>query len=161
MVGNASANDSRRRARPPRDPVTPRKRSVTVPAHRRVIVALLDGWENQGMTEPVVRVTLLEQSLPDKITAAMQVRRIALQPNVMGGAHHHNGPVFGAIETGSVVFQVHGGLETTLRAGDVFYEPEDVLIDRFDATSEGVTFLGYFLSGPGESPELIPGLPSA
>ena len=113
------------------------------------------------MTEPVVRVTLLEQSLPDKVTAAMQVRRITLQPNVVGGPHHHNGPVFGAIETGSVVFQVNGGPESILRSGEVFYEPADVLIDRFDATSEGVTFLGYFLSGPGESPELTSGPPSA
>lgn len=111
------------------------------------------------MTEPVVRATVLEQALPQKIVAAMQVRRITLQPNVAGGPHHHNGPVFGAIEVGSVVFQVDGGIETILRAGDVFYEPADVLIDRFDATSEGVTFLGYFLSGPDETPTLTPGSP--
>lgn len=111
------------------------------------------------MIEPVARVTLLEQSLPEKVTAAMQVRRITLQPDVVGGPHHHNGPVFGAIETGSVYFQVDGGPETILRAGDVFYEPADVLIDRFDATPEGVTFLGYFLSGPNESPTLISGPP--
>lgn len=113
------------------------------------------------MTEPVVRVTLLEQPLPDKVTAAMQVRRITLQPNVVGGPHHHNGPVFGAIEAGSVFFQVDGGPETILRAGDVFYEPADVMINRFDATPEGVTFLGYFLSGPYETPTLTPGPPRA
>jgi len=48
-----------------------------------------------------------------------------------------------------------------LRAGDVFYEPAEILIDRFDATSEGVTFLGYFLSEPNESPELKHGPPNA
>jgi quercetin dioxygenase-like cupin family protein len=121
----------------------------------------LDDRDNQGMTEPVMRVTLLEQSLPDKVTAGVQVRRITLQPNVVGGPHCHNGPVFGAIEAGSVFFQVDGGAEAILHAGDVFYEPADVLIDRFDATNEGVTFLGYFLSGPGESPELTSGPPSA
>jgi quercetin dioxygenase-like cupin family protein len=113
------------------------------------------------MTEPVMRVTLLEQPIDDKIISAVLVRRITLQPNVVGGPHHHNGPVFGAIESGSVFFQVDGGPETVLRAGDVFYEPANVLIDRFDATSEGVTFLGYFLSGPNESPELTPGPPNA
>jgi len=111
-------------------------------------------WQNRSMTEPVVRVTLLEQSLDDKVTVSVQVRRITMQPDVVGGPHHHNGAVFGAIEAGSVFFQVDGGPETVLHAGDVFYEPADVLIDRFDATSEGVTFLGYFLSGPGEKPEL-------
>jgi len=64
------------------------------------------------MTEPVTRVTLLDQPLPHKVTAAVQVRRITLQPNVEG-------------------------------------------------TSEGVTFLGYFLSEPNESPELKHGPPNA
>ncbi|WP_161580500.1 cupin domain-containing protein [Subtercola vilae] len=112
------------------------------------------------MAEPVTRVTLLEESLSEQILASVQVKRITLQPNVAGGPHHHNGPVFGAIEVGSVVFQVDGGLETVLHAGDVFYEPAAVLIDRFDATSEGVTFLGYFLSGPDQKPELTPGPPT-
>lgn len=43
-----------------------------------------------------------------------------------------------------------------LGPGDVFNEPADTVIDRFDATSEGVTFLGYFLTGPGEEPQLTP-----
>lgn len=111
------------------------------------------------MDQPISRVTLLKQSLQERITSAVEVRRISLQPNVAGGAHHHNGPVFGAIEHGSVVFQVDGGAEVILSAGDVFYEPANVLVDRFDATSEGVTFLGYFLSGPDETPELTPGPP--
>ena len=106
------------------------------------------------MTEPVVRVTLLEQQLDNKITAAVQVRRITLQPDVAGGPHRHNGPVFGTIEAGSVVFQTNGGAEIVLSAGDVFYEAEGVRIDRFDATAEGVTFIGVFLTGPGETPEL-------
>ena len=120
-----------------------------------------DGWQNQDKTAPVARGPLLVQPLDDKVTATIHVRRITMQPNVAGGPHHHNGPVFGAIETGSVFFQVDGGPETVLHAGDVFYEPANVLIDRFDATPDGVTFLGYFLSGPNETPELTPGRPNA
>jgi len=112
------------------------------------------------MTEAVVRVTLLDQSLPNTVTAAVQARRITLQPDVEGGPHHHNGPVFGVIEAGSVIVQVDGGAEAVLHPGDVFYEPANVMIDRFDATSEGVKFVGYFLSEPGDSPELIAGPPS-
>lgn len=112
------------------------------------------------MIEPVLRTTLLDQALPTRPVAAVQVRRITLLPDVAGGPHHHNGPVFGSIEAGSVWFQVDGGPSTMLHAGDVFYEPADVLIDRFDATSEGVTFLGYFLSGPDENPELTAGPPN-
>ncbi|KQQ00548.1 MULTISPECIES: cupin domain-containing protein [unclassified Rathayibacter] len=113
------------------------------------------------MTEPVTRTTLLEQSLPDQVTASVQVRRITIPPDVAGGPHHHNGPVFGMIEAGSAYFQVDGGPQTILRAGDAFYEPAGVLIDRFDATPEGVTFVGCFLSGPGGTPELTPGPPRA
>lgn len=88
------------------------------------------------------------------------MRRITLQPDVVGGAHHHNGPVFGVIESGSVHFQVEGGTDTILRAGDVFYEPAGALIDRFDATDEGVTFVGCFLNAAGERPVLTAGAPA-
>jgi quercetin dioxygenase-like cupin family protein len=108
------------------------------------------------MTDPVVRVTLLDEKLDGEVSAAVQVRRITLQPDIVGGPHHHNGPVFGSVESGSVTFKIDGEPETVLRAGDVFYEPANVLIERFDATSEGVTFLGYFLTAPGQAPELIP-----
>ena len=106
------------------------------------------------MTDPVSRITLLEQPLPTKPVASMEVRRITLQPNVTGGAHRHNGPVFGSIERGSAILQLDGGPETVLRAGDVFYEPAHEVVRRFDATDEGVTFLGYFLLSDGQAPQL-------
>ena len=108
------------------------------------------------MDEPGVRATVLRQPLPDVVTSTVEARRITLQPRVEGGPHRHNGPVLGAIESGSVVFQVDGGPERVLAAGDVFYEPADTVIDRFHATDEGVTFLAWFLTGPGEVPELTP-----
>lgn len=103
----------------------------------------------------MVRTTLLEQRLPPHPTASVEVRRITLLPGVRGGAHRHNGPVFGSIERGSVVFQVEGGPERVLRAGDVFYEPADTVIARWDATAEGVQFLGYFLLAEGRTPQLV------
>jgi len=38
--------------------------------------------------------------------------------------------------------------------GDVFFEPEDARITRFDAQDAGVTFLAYFLLGPGQEAEI-------
>jgi quercetin dioxygenase-like cupin family protein len=108
------------------------------------------------VADDVVRTTLLEQRLPPLSTAAVEVRRITLQPGVSGGAHRHNGPVLGSIERGSVVLQVAGGPEQLLHAGDVFYEPADTVITRWDATAEGVQFLGYFLLAEGQTPELVP-----
>jgi len=64
--------------------------------------------------------------------------------------------VFGNIVAGSVVYQVDGQPASVLRPGDVFYEPEDERIARFDAQDDGVTFLAYFLLSPGQEPELTP-----
>jgi hypothetical protein len=83
---------------------------------------------NRSITEPVVRHTVLQQSLADFPTASVEVRRITLRPDVV--------------------------------AGDVFFEPEQILVDRFDATSEGVTFRDLFLNRPGQEPVLIAGPPT-
>lgn len=84
----------------------------------------------------------------------IQTRRITMQPNVVGGLHLHNGPVVGSIERGSAVYQVEGGPERILRAGDAFYEEEGARIARFDAGPEGVVFLAHFPVGTHEEPTL-------
>jgi len=104
---------------------------------------------------PITRTVLLDQALPaPHPTAHVEIRRITIAPGQPAGLHVHNGPVFGAVETGSVVYQVEGEPETVLGPGDVFYEPEGVRIARFDARDEGVTFLGYFLLAAGQAAEL-------
>lgn len=108
------------------------------------------------MTDPVTRETLLVQALPSKVVSCVEVRRITLSPDFEGGAHVHNGPVFGSIESGSVIFSVGDQTPRTLTAGDVFYEPAHDTITRWTATEHGVTFLGYFLLSDGEIPELTP-----
>jgi quercetin dioxygenase-like cupin family protein len=107
------------------------------------------------VTAPVVRTVVLDVTLPSvKATARVQARRITMAPGVAGGAHVHNGPVFGHIVSGSVTYQVAGEPPVVLRRGDAFHEPEAVVIARFDALEEGATFIGYFLVGPDEEPEL-------
>jgi quercetin dioxygenase-like cupin family protein len=106
---------------------------------------------------PVTREILLDEAVsPVKATARIQIRRIRIAPGYPAGPHTHNGPVFGSIETGSAVFQVAGRAPSVLRPGDVFHEPEGAVIEKFDATEEGVTFLGYFPVADGEDPEIKP-----
>lgn len=90
------------------------------------------------------------------MTAHVEIRRINMPPGLAPGVHAHNRPVFGSIEHGSVVFQVGTEPEVTLRAGDIFYEPADTVITRFDATDEGVLFLGYSLLAEGQKSGLRP-----
>ncbi|MEV7026276.1 cupin domain-containing protein [Kitasatospora sp. NPDC093558] len=104
---------------------------------------------------PLDRVVVLDTKLPEPLaTGRVEVRRITIAPGFAAGAHTHNGPVFGSIETGSAVYQIDGEPETVLLPGDVFYEPEGVRIARFDAQEDGVTFLGYFLLPDGLEPEI-------
>ncbi len=97
------------------------------------------------MTRDVALDVRLEQA---KDTHRVQVRRIRIVPGQAAGLHVHNGPVVGSILAGSAIYQIEGQAESVLRAGDVFFEPEGERIARFDATDEGVTFLGYFLLAP-------------
>lgn len=104
---------------------------------------------------PLSRVVVMDQRLPEPLAIQrVEIRRITIAPGYAAGLHLHNGPVFGNIETGSVIYQIEGGPETVLEPGDVFYEPEGVRIARFDAQEDGVTFLAYFLLPDGVNAEL-------
>ena len=109
----------------------------------------------QTAEPPITRTVVRDVRLPEvKATDRVQVREIRIAPSQPAGLHVHNGPVFGSIVTGSVVYQVEGQPAAVLRPGDVFYEPEGERIARFDAQEDGVTFLAYFLLSPGQEPEL-------
>ncbi|GAB3803268.1 hypothetical protein GCM10028798_21820 [Humibacter antri] len=71
-------------------------------------------------------------------------------------AHSHNGPVFGTILRGRVLFQVDGEPERTLQSGDVFYEPEGARILHFDALDEDVEFIGVFPLEPDQDASMEP-----
>lgn len=105
--------------------------------------------------QPVSRTVVLDARLGRvQPTARVEVREIRMLPGHPAGAHVHNCPVVGSILTGSVIYQIEGQPEARLGPGDVFYEPEGARIARFDATDEGVTFLGYFLLDEGQQAEL-------
>jgi quercetin dioxygenase-like cupin family protein len=111
-----------------------------------------------------VSETGIERTILDTVTldgapsfASVEVRRITIPSGVQLGAHWHNGPVFGAIEAGSAIFQIGAGEESTLRPGDTFYEPANETVSRFDATDEGVTFLAWFPMPTGIAAELVMG----
>ena len=105
---------------------------------------------------PVTRTVVLDQPLAVPVTThRVEVRRITIAPGQPAGLHIHNCPVFGSIETGSVVYQIDGQPESVLTAGDTFYEPEGTRIARFDARDDGVMFLAYFLLDAGQAVELV------
>jgi len=105
--------------------------------------------------QPVSRAVLLDAVLPrPKTVERVEVREIRILPGHAVGLHVHNCPVLGSIVAGSAIYQIEGGPESRLMPGDVFHEPEGARIARFDATDEGVTFLGYFLLDGAQNPEI-------
>jgi quercetin dioxygenase-like cupin family protein len=105
--------------------------------------------------QPISRAVVLDARF-DRVrpAARVEVREIRILAGHAAGLHVHNGPVVGSILEGSAVYQIDGEPERILPAGEVFYEPEGARIARFDATDEGVRFLGYFILGPDEAPEI-------
>jgi quercetin dioxygenase-like cupin family protein len=105
--------------------------------------------------QPVSRAVLFDARLAHaKTTERVEVREIRILGGHAAGLHVHNCPVVGSIVEGSVIYQIEGQPASRLQPGDVFYEPEGARIARFDATEEGVTFLGYFLLGVGQDPQI-------
>jgi len=103
---------------------------------------------------PITRTLVLDQPIPPTPTHRVEVRRITIAAGHAAGLHIHNGPVFGSIEGGSVVYQIDGEAESVLTVGDTFYEPQGARIARFDPLAQGVTFLAYFLLDEGQAAEI-------
>lgn len=105
--------------------------------------------------QPISRTVVLDARFGQARSAErVEVREIRILAGHPAGLHVHNGPVVGSVTEGSVIYQIEGQPASTLKAGDAFYEPEGARIARFDATEEGVTFLGFFILAAGEEPEL-------
>ena len=89
-----------------------------------------------------------------KSIGQIEIRGIRIVPGHAAGLHVHDGPVVGSVVDGSAVYQFEGQPASVLQPGDVFFEPEGERIARFDAGTDGVTFLAYFLLSPGQEAQL-------
>lgn len=96
----------------------------------------------------ITRTVLLEALLdPTKLTGRVEVQRIDLGPGQASPPHLHPCPVLGLVLKGAVRFQLEGGPERILRAGEAFYEPAGVAVPHFDNASgtEGMSFVAFYL----------------
>ena len=72
-------------------------------------------------------------------------------PGASSAEHRHDAHVFVYVIEGSVVMQVKGGPERTLKAGDTFYEnPDDVhVVSRNASATEPAKFITFFVKTKG------------
>ncbi|HKV94758.1 MAG TPA: cupin domain-containing protein [Candidatus Angelobacter sp.] len=71
--------------------------------------------------------------------------------------HRHNAYAFVYVLEGSVVMQVRGGKEVTLKPGQTFYEgPDDIhLVGRNASKTKPAKFVAFFVKSKG-APILVP-----
>ena len=75
----------------------------------------------------------------------IEAHRITMQPAQTAFRHAHPGGVVGYVVEGDITFEIAGRPATTLRRGDVFYEPPGATINRFDnASDSAATFVAFY-----------------
>ena len=78
-------------------------------------------------------------------------------PGSVDPVHRHNAHAFLYVLEGSIVMQLKGGKEVTLKPGDTFYEgPDDVhTVGRNASKTEPAKFVVFFVKDKG-APVLVP-----
>jgi quercetin dioxygenase-like cupin family protein len=90
-----------------------------------------------------------------KAVGRVEVRRIRMPAGTPAGAHVHNGPVFGTIVHGRVLYQLDGEEQQVLAPGDAFYEPEGATVVHFDSLDQDVEFIGVFPLEPNQDAAMV------
>jgi quercetin dioxygenase-like cupin family protein len=104
----------------------------------------------------ITREIIQDLLLPEHVVGRVQARRITIPAGAVTAPHTHNGPVFGVVLSGTAVVQIDGGDLVSVGPGEVFFEPAEVRIDRFDGGGGELVFLAWFPVPAGVDPELRP-----
>jgi quercetin dioxygenase-like cupin family protein len=104
----------------------------------------------------ITREVLQDLRIPEQVTGRVQARRITIPAGAETGPHTHNGPVFGTVVSGTAYVRVDGGEVILVEPGEVFFEPAETVIDRFDGGDAELVFLAWFPVPDGVEPELRP-----
>jgi len=99
---------------------------------------------------------LLSKALPDIAGKEALMITVEYPPGAADPIHRHNAHAFIYVLEGSIVMQIRGGQETTLTAGQTFYEgPDDVhIVGRNASNSKPAKFLVILFKNTGAAPVL-------
>jgi quercetin dioxygenase-like cupin family protein len=107
---------------------------------------------------PEAKVTpLLSKDLKEFPEKEGVMITVEYPPGSVDPVHRHNAHAFVYVLEGSIVMQVKGGKEVTLKPGDTFYEgPEDIhTVGRNASKTEPAKFVVFFVKDKG-APVLVP-----
>ena len=100
---------------------------------------------------------LLSKDLTDLSGKEGLMITVEYPPGSSDPIHRHNAPAFVYVLEGSIVMQVRGGKEMTLRPGQTFYEgPSDVhVVGRNASQTKPAKFVVFLVKDKG-APVLVP-----
>jgi len=114
----------------------------------------------KAVTPPVAQetiTTLITKDLAGFPGEQVLMYTVDFPPNFSSPIHRHNAQVCVYVLEGSVVMQVRGGKELTLRPGQSFYEdPNDIhIVSRNASSTKSAKFLVFLINKKG-APLVIP-----
>lgn len=117
----------------------------------RVAALLMAGIGFAAFADQPADVSQLIQKNLDIDGKEVALFRVDFGPGGSDPVHRHNADVFVYVLSGSVVMQVEGGQEVTLKPGDTFIEDKDDvhLVGRNASDSEPASFLAFFVKDVG------------
>ena len=127
---------------------------MTIKLAALVLLCLMTG--TAVAQEPKV-TALLSKDLPESPGREALMITVEHAPGGSSAIHRHNAHAFVYVLEGSVVMQLKGGKQVTLKPGQTFYEgPDDVhLVDRNASSTEPAKLLVFLIKNKG-APALVP-----
>src|SRR5262250_2666786 len=123
----------------------------------KLILALACLMSSTLVAQEAKVTELMSKDLPEFPGKEGVMITVEYPPGSVGPIHRHNAHAFVYLLEGSIVMQVKGGKEVTLKPGDTFYEgPDDVhTVGRNASKTEPAKFVVFFVKDKG-APVLIP-----
>ena len=123
------------------------------------IIPLATGQVSIALAQQTKVTPLMAQPLPGFSGPEKEgtVAIVEFPPGTSSMAHRHNAHVFVYVLEGSIVMQVKGGQEVTLKAGDTFYEkPDDIhVVSKNVSATAPAKILTFFVKDKG-APATVP-----
>lgn len=134
--------------------------STTPSRHIRgaaLVAILLCTFSGRLMAQHAVVTPLMTKELPDVPGKEGLMLLVEYPPGSSDPIHRHNADTFVYVLEGSVVMQVRGGKQVTLKPGQTFYEgPDDVhVVGRNASSTKPAKFVVLLVKAKG-APALVP-----
>ena len=122
-----------------------------------VVLALLCLMTGTAMAQEAKVTSLMSKDLPESPGKEMLMIMVEHPPGGSNPAHRHNAHAMVYVLEGSVIMQLKGGKQVTLKPGQSFYEgPGDIhVVDRNASKTKPAKFLVVLIKEKG-APALVP-----